>query len=149
MALLDLVPVWLKVAVGVALVAGVGIAIYQWREDIKQGAYDAIFKKQVEAAIEENRKDFQRQLDVEKEKTASLLSQIEAQKQIAADLDKLRQAFMAQKFANAPIDPGLKYAFDQIRASEAARKAKMDPTQKAKNPTGNTTLDNWKKGQSK
>lgn len=135
MGFLSAIPGWIKIA-AVAIVAAVLIAcVYQWRADIKQTAYDAIFKETVEAAMKENQKDFQRQLDSEKAKREALEEQMANQKQIAADLEKLRQAFINRKFDNRPIDPGLQFTFDQIRAAEEARKA---ATQKAKNGTGVT-----------
>jgi hypothetical protein len=140
MGFLSAIPGWIKLA-AVAIVLGVIITcIYQWRADIKQTAYDAIFKETVEAAMEANKKDFARQIDAEKAKREALEQQFENQRQIASDLERFRKSFLSQNFANKPIDPGLKYVFDQIRAEEEARraaaeKAKSDTAGKAKEST--------------
>ena len=133
-ALLSAIPGWIKLAVVGIVIAVIMACIYQWRADIKQTAYDAIFKETVEAAMKENQKDFQRQLDSEKAKRESLEEQMANQKQIAADLERLRQAFLNRKFDNRPIDPGLQYTFDQIRAAEEARKSAAGKATNGANP---------------
>jgi hypothetical protein len=144
MGILSAIPTWIKALVVVAVVAAVGIVIYQWRADIQTAAYDAIFKKTVDAALKQNQEAMQRLIDEQTEKSNSLQQQLNEQKQITDDLTKLKDAFAQQKFNNVPIDPGLKFTFDQIRAAEAARAAAQPKPAAPAGTAPNPTLDSWK-----
>lgn len=105
---------------GIALAAIIG-AIIMWRNDIKTAAYDAIFKEQVENNLAEQKKAMKRLEESNAEKEKSLAQALAKAKELEKKITDLDQAFKAQNFKNAPLDPGVQFTLDQIRQMEQQR----------------------------
>jgi hypothetical protein len=109
-------------AIVIGLLFSLGcVAIYQWRADIKQTAYDAIFKEQVENHLAEQKKAIKRLEEVNVEKEKALVEQLAKAKELEKKLADLDKEFKLKNFKNLPLDPGLQFTLDQIRQLEAER----------------------------
>lgn len=146
---------WIKFAV-IAIVIALGLAaIYQWRADIMQVAYDEVFRQQVQAHLDQQKKEFQRLKEISEQQQEAFQKQVEDQIKLQSKVDTLNRIITDPGFVNGPTAQGIRDVVEQIRTEEAAKKAlKLPPvlgptsnpptTGKLSPSTGNPSLDRWK-----
>lgn len=151
------------ILVGLAA-AAVAFLVWKWKDNIRNEAYDAIFSRQAEEVIKEQKKEFEK-----------LQKAIESSRQIERNVLEKRQKLTVEteelikeiRQANAeddgPVAPVLKMSVEFIRDREATKKGTktvvdkaIDVTKKAVEATGkavdkagesgNSVIDAWKKG---
>ena len=115
------------IGAGIVLAALIA-AIYIWRNDIRQAAYDHIFAKQVQAAI----KDKDAEIARINERVELAEKSVEKANKEAADARKVANELNAfirsQTFSKEPVSVGLSKSLDAVQAYGRATPTVKDPT---------------------
>jgi len=107
---------YLVIGIIVAIVIGLGsVAIYQWRADIKQVAYDHIFRQMAENELNVKQNEINRltSLAASREKAVETANREKEQAQKA--VVNLGVILRNQTYNKEPVSPGLSKALDAIQ----------------------------------
>jgi uncharacterized protein HemX len=107
---------YLIIGIAAAIVIALGtVAIYQWRADIKQLAYDHIFKEMAENELKEKDKEIKRLKDLETGREEAVKKSVRAQQEAQIKLEALQAVIRGQSLSKEPLSLGYGKALDAIQ----------------------------------
>jgi len=107
--------IWI-IGAAVAIVVGLGgIAIYTWRGDIKQAAYDHIFREMAKVELDEKDREIKRLNEFAEGKEKAIVAAQTEKRLAQAKVDALTGLLRGQTYAQEPVSPGLTRALDAIQ----------------------------------
>ncbi len=103
-------------AIIAAIVIGLGtVAIYQWRADIKQVAYDHIFRKMAENELKQKQVEIDRFKSLYEGREAAVRQANIEKEQAQKAAVNLGVLIRSQTYNKEPVSPGLSKALDAIQ----------------------------------
>ena len=99
-----------------AIVIALGsVAIYQWRADIKQVAYDKIFREMAENELNEKQKEINRLTKLNEAREKAIADAIKERDEAQKAAVKLTNYIRTQTYSKEPVSQGLTRALDAIQ----------------------------------
>jgi Flp pilus assembly protein TadB len=99
-----------------AIIISLGtVAIYQWRADIKQVAYDKIFRQMAENELKEKDKEIQRFKDLAQGREEAVAKSIAEKRKAEAQVEILRSVLKGQSLNKEPLSTGYGKSMDLIQ----------------------------------
>lgn len=107
---------YLVIGIAALILISLGtVAIYQWRADIMQVAYDRIFRKMAENELKEKDKEIKKLKDLAEDRENAIKKSIEAQRKAEIAAEVLKSVIKGQTFNKEPLSPGYGKALDAIQ----------------------------------